>query len=379
MVNGMVQFFDPTQESEIKRRRRLAEMLQQQGAPKATEVVSGYAVPQSNFEQLARGLSGAVGNYQAASADAKEQELIKSRQELMAKAIEQLGTNPKNAAGILMQDPSMMAQGLSLYGNAVDNETKLAAEQAKFERESMQKDREFEQKANLARELQRMRSGASQPVLDEMGEPLLDANGDVVMTEAPRKLSATEQKSFAAEADKVNSIESAQDAFNQIKGYQNKPMYSGFLAETRAAMNRIPGIELLFNDEKAANTTAYQNLIKTGQYKQLASTFPGAISNSERESLEKLGALASYTPLEQAKIVRDAETGLSKLLAKSKQRAADIASGRQYEKAIAGADNIGADGRAMPAIAAPQGGTVIGTSGGKKVYRLPDGTHVMEQ
>jgi len=32
--------------------------------------------------------------------------------------------------------------------------------------------------------------------------------------------------------------------------------------------------------------------------------------------------------------------------------------------------------RANPA---PQGGTVIGTSGGKKVYKLPDGTHVMEQ
>jgi hypothetical protein len=29
--------------------------------------------------------------------------------------------------------------------------------------------------------------------------------------------------------------------------------------------------------------------------------------------------------------------------------------------------------------AAPQGATVIGTSGGKKVYKLPDGSHVMEQ
>lgn len=210
--------------------------------------------------------------------------------------------------------------------------------QAMFNQEMARKDAEWQREAALKLKLAQMRGqGGGQPILDANGEPLLDLNGDVVLSEAPRKLSATEQKSFATEADKINSIESAQDAFAQIKEYQNKPMNSGFLAETRAAMNRIPIIEKLFDDTKAANTTAYQNLIKTGQYKQLATTFPGAISNSERESLEKLGALASYTREEQANIIRDSETALSKLLAKAKQRAADIASGRQYAKAIAAA------------------------------------------
>lgn len=118
----MVQFFDPTQEQEIKRRRRMAEALQKQGAPKQTEVIGGYAVPQSGLEQLARGLSGAVGSYQAATADTKERELAQNRQALMAKAIEQLGTNPKAAAGIMMQDPSMLASGLGLYGEAMKND-----------------------------------------------------------------------------------------------------------------------------------------------------------------------------------------------------------------------------------------------------------------
>lgn len=160
----MVQFnnvamFDPAQEAEIKRRRRMAEALQAQGAPKPTEVIGGYAVPQSGLQGLSQGLSAALGAYAGGTADEKEQELVKNRQELMAKAIEQLGTDPKAAAGILMQDPSMMAQGLSLYGNAVDNETKLAAEQTKFDRESAQKDREFEKKAALAREIAGMKNG----------------------------------------------------------------------------------------------------------------------------------------------------------------------------------------------------------------------------
>lgn len=327
--------FDPTQEQEIKRRRRMAEMLQMQNAPQPTQVVDGFAVPQTGLSGLSRGLGSALGAYAAGTADDKEQELVKQRQELLAQALGKVGTDQRGAGALLAQDPSMLSAGLGLITDA----NKADSEARSYEREIARKDLEFQREADLKRELQRMRGGAGQPVLDATGEPLLDANGDVVMSESPRKLSATEQKSFATEADKVNSIESAQDAFNQIKQYQNKPMNTGFLAETRAAMNRIPGVELLFNDEKAANTTAYQNLIKTGQYKQLATTFPGAISNSERESLEKLGALASYTKQEQAKIIADAETGLSKLLAKSKQRAADIASGRQYEKAIAGASS----------------------------------------
>jgi len=101
----MVQFFDPAQEAEIKRRRRIAEMLQKQGAPKQTEMVSGFAVPQSGLEQLARGLAGGVGAYQAAKADTAEQELNKQRQELYAKALE--AGSAKEAGMILGQDPAM--------------------------------------------------------------------------------------------------------------------------------------------------------------------------------------------------------------------------------------------------------------------------------
>lgn len=201
-----------------------------------------------------------------------------------------------------------------------------ALKQAMFNQESARKDMEWQRDANLKRELFKMRGkGAESLYVDEDGE---------IIKQPQRKLSATEQKAFDAQQEKINALETSQDAFNQIKEYQGKPMFSGFGAESLAYLNRVPVIGSLINDEKASNTTAYQNLIKTGQYKQLASTFPGAISNSEREALEKLGAVASYTPQEQAKIVRDAETGIAKLLEKSKSRASDIASGAQYQKAI---------------------------------------------
>lgn len=316
----MVQFFDPTQESEIKRRRMIGEQLLKQGVQKPTEVVSGYAVPQSGLEGISQGLSGVLGAYAMGSAGDKEQEMATQRQRLLAEALS--APDAKQAGALLAQDPAMAKEGISLYGDAL----KADADNAAFEKE-----------AALKRELQRMRGQVGgQPIFDANGEPLLDANGNIILNEAPRKLSATEQKSFEEQQQKIGALESSQDAFGQIKEYQGKPMYSGFGAEVLAAANRIPGVGALINDEKASNTTAYQNLIKTGQYKQLASTFPGAISNSEREALEKLGAIASYTPQEQAKIVRDSETGIAKLLEKAKLRASDIASGRQYEKAIAG-------------------------------------------
>jgi hypothetical protein len=108
----MVQFYDPTQEAEIKRRRRMAEMLQQQGQSRPTEVVSGYAVPQSGFEGLARGLAGFAGGYEGAKADMMEQEQAKQRQQL-ADALIKAGTR-EEAAAIMAQDPSMINEAMRM-------------------------------------------------------------------------------------------------------------------------------------------------------------------------------------------------------------------------------------------------------------------------
>lgn len=210
--------------------------------------------------------------------------------------------------------------------------------QAMFEQESARKDAEWQRDAQFKQsmanqelagkiKLQQMRGLGGAPYVDEL-------TGEVI-TPLP-KLSATEQKAFDEQQQTIASLESSQDAFKQMKAYQNKPMFSGLGAESFAAANRVPVLGSLINDEKASNTQAYQNLVKTGQFKQLKATFPGAISNGERTALENLGALASYTPQEQALIIRDAESGITKLLAKAKGRASEIASGKQYQNAVSG-------------------------------------------
>lgn len=136
--------FDPTQEVEIKRRRKMAEMLQQQGQARPTEVVGGYAVPQSGFEGLARGLAGFAGGYQGAEADTQEKELASQRQKLMVEALSKLDTDQKGAGAMLAQDPSMLAAGLGLITDA-----------NKTDRAQILADVEFKQKQQLAKEAQK--------------------------------------------------------------------------------------------------------------------------------------------------------------------------------------------------------------------------------
>lgn len=105
-------FFDPTQEQEIKRRRAMAEALSAQSAPKQTEIVGGYAVPQSNLQGISQALGAALGAYAGGTADEKEQELAKQRQELLAQA---LGSGTREEAGsVLAQDPAMAAKAVEL-------------------------------------------------------------------------------------------------------------------------------------------------------------------------------------------------------------------------------------------------------------------------
>lgn len=163
---------------------------------------------------------------------------------------------------------------------------------------------------------------------------------------APRALSATEQKDFTKQQDLLDSASASLDALQRMKEYigdpdapegsperAGKPMYSGFGASTMASADTYPIIGGMFDDTKAANTRAYQNLALAGQYAKLQSTFPGAISNAEREAMEKLAALATYTPEQQRLIIKESESGLRKIEKLARERAKGIATGEQYKKA----------------------------------------------
>jgi hypothetical protein len=104
--------FDPTQEVKIKRQRRMAEMLQKQSQARPTEVVGGYAVPQSGFEGLAKGLAGFAGGYQGAEADAAEADMVKQRQKVYADAL--AAGSREDAGAILAQDPAMIGEAIKM-------------------------------------------------------------------------------------------------------------------------------------------------------------------------------------------------------------------------------------------------------------------------
>jgi len=257
------------------------------------------------------------------------------------------GDYQQEAAKTSMANALAMAQ-LSELSNRTAQKQKELEIRAQERAQDMQWEREkFERDAALRRELQQIRSGGSTPYVDE-------ATGEVV-TPLP-KLSATEQKAFDEKTQEIADIDKALGGFANIKDYLRKPMFSGAGASALAAADTFPVVGGLINDEKAKNTRAYQNLVVEGQYAKLKSTFPGAISNSERTALENLGALASYTPAQKAELIKNAESGLMKLRKAAATRAADIASGRQYQKAI---KNESAPVNAGEARRAPDGNYYI--------------------
>jgi len=108
----MVQFFDPTQEAEIKRRRLIGEQLLKQGVQKPTEMVGGYAVPQSSLQGLSQGLGSVLGAYAQGSAGDQEKEMASQKQKLLVEALQQ--KDAKSAGGVLAQNPEYAKEALDI-------------------------------------------------------------------------------------------------------------------------------------------------------------------------------------------------------------------------------------------------------------------------
>lgn len=136
----MVEFFSPDNESEVKRRRLMAEQIRQQAMPKPTEVVSGYAVPQSPLAGLASMLSQGVAGYQSQKADEIEQNDAKMRQQFLLDAIKGAGGDSGLLAEALMSNPAYVDQGIKLYGDTIKKQemTPYQEESINIRREAMQ-------------------------------------------------------------------------------------------------------------------------------------------------------------------------------------------------------------------------------------------------
>ncbi len=323
--------FSPNAEKEIARKRRMAEILMQQGQMNPTQMAGGLVVPISPLEALSKGFSTAYGHYQQGKADSAEQDLEARRQALMADALAKMSSgDTRTAAMTLAQDPKNQAMAMQLMGDANTAEMTNAKEDKKFQQQLAMQDRQFQKQLEAAA----VRSGKS--VYDP-------STGQIVTNQEPKPvLSATEQKQFFANQEKAQSVDAALAALNQVDKLKGEGMFTGAGSTAIAGANRVPLLGAFIDDQKAANTTAYNNSLKELAYSRLKETFPGAISNSEREALEKLQALSSYSPAEQTKILETARAALTRKKDVYSGNLQGLATGNVYSNA-AKAPNVQTD------------------------------------
>lgn len=149
--------------------------------------------------------------------------------------------------------------------------------------------------------------------------------------DGPRKLSATEQKELYDTVDTISNTESAigdlTRARELLNGNAGAKPYTGAGAETRAEMNRLPVVGMMVDDERAAATTEYKNLVGSQALSNLKAIFGGMPTEGERQILMSLQALPEYTPEEQQRILDNAISAAEKRLANNRNKADAIETG----------------------------------------------------
>lgn len=122
----------------------------------------------------------------------------------------------------------------------------------------------------------------------------------------PRKLSPTEQKEFYEAGDIKSASERVISNLTDAMALNNQA-YSGVGAETLAAANRIPGLEMLISDKRATATTEMSNIITGQALENLKAMFGAAPTEGERKILLDLQASVNKTPQERAVILERAQ------------------------------------------------------------------------
>ena len=80
-------------------------------------------------------------------------------------------------------------------------------------------------------------------------------------------------------------------------------------------------------DPKVVNTRELENLLEKAALSQLKATFPGAISNDERQALLATQGMAAKSIEERSRIMRNAADAMKAIYARNKNRLNDINQG----------------------------------------------------
>lgn len=89
-------------------------------------------------------------------------------------------------------------------------------------------------------------------------------------------------------------------------------------------------------DPKVANTRELENLLEKAALSQLKATFPGAISNDERQALLATQGMSAKSIEERGRIMRNAADAMKGIYARSKKRLNDINQGSYRATQIPG-------------------------------------------
>lgn len=120
---------NPDYKSEIKNRRRMAEMLAKTSEFNPNQMAGGMVVPISPLEGLVRGLSKGVETYQSNKADTMEQDAENQKNKAYADVLGKMQTNPQGAIEVLGQiDPKM---AFELQKEILDRQNKIDVQKLK--------------------------------------------------------------------------------------------------------------------------------------------------------------------------------------------------------------------------------------------------------
>lgn len=265
---------------------------------------------------LASIAQGAAGGWLMQQGDQAEQEATASKQQALAKALQQYGSDPAGAAsGIAAADPEYGGAAI----NMLMNDRALQERRAQFDQE-MALRRQQAEAENLYRQQQLA-----------LGNRRLDAE-NAPSEPKPYRMTAQDQKAFNNYLNTADSTEKTLSILDEAINERNRGIYSGYGAELQAKAARLPVVGGMIADKNtAANTLNYNNLLDQLTASNLKATFGGQFTRAEGEWLQKLQAIASKTPEEQEKILKDGKEILSRVRQRSLQRAEAYRTGDIYK------------------------------------------------
>lgn len=339
----------------IRRQQMMAQRLMEQGRqPEGTEIIGGYAVPQSPLAGFARALTQGVGGYMEGQATKAEEDRQRAKRETMAQAIDAYSRSqaggqtqladgdtinwnvaPPDRAGqmyanILMGNEDTADMGMQSVLNQMQAKQNMANEldmyrqkfpmELELARQKAQIAADYRQPAELPADVQSFQYLQSLPA--EQQQAFLEMKGKGA------GLKPTEMKEIFEQEDVVNAASDSLSILGQMENLNSMPTYEGPMAAQRAGIGKLGG------SAEALNTLEIENLGKNLAASMLKTTFTGAISNAEREFLQQLQASANKTAAERARIINNGKALIMARAQRAQEKQARIQSGGYKEAPV---------------------------------------------